>query len=137
VLPIAAGFGVKAKQIKVRLGLASSNSGNTPVVTSVALAYTRQEVPRYAYTVPIDLSDRTHPLYRGKSMAGLLAAMDRWTQPGALVKLQFAGGDAATSPSTGTTVANATFAYSGAEDAERGPGNYQGIFADFTPGSSG
>jgi hypothetical protein len=137
VLPIASGFGVQAKQLKVRLQLATSTANNTPVVTSVALAYTRQEVPRYAYTVPIDLTDRAHPLYRGKSVAGLLAAMDRWTQPGALVKLQFAGGDAATSPSTGTTVQNATFAYSGAEDAERGPGVYQGIFADFTSPSSG
>jgi hypothetical protein len=139
VLPIGtpAGNGVKAKQIKVRLQLASTSSAVTPVVTSVSLAYTRQEVPRYAYTVPIDLTDRTHPLYRGKSVAGLLAAMDRWTQPGALVKLQFAGGDANTPPSTSTTIQNCTFAYSGAEDAERGPGIYQGIFADFTSPSSG
>lgn len=137
VLPIASGFGVKAKQIKVRLQLASTTTNNTPIVSSVALAYVRQEVPRYAYTVPIDLTDRTHPLYKGKSVAGLLAAMDRWTQPGAIVKFQMAGGDRVSAPSTSTTVQNCTFAYSGVEDAERGPGQYQGIFADFSAPSSG
>lgn len=137
VLPINSGFGVKAKQIKIRLRLFSGSAGNTPVVASVGLAYVRQEVPRSAYTVPIDLSNRDHPLYLGKDVAQLLAAMDRWTQPGALVRLDFAGGDEASVPATGRTVLNCVFAYSGEDDPMLGPLRYQGQFADFTPPASG
>lgn len=137
VLPISSGNGVKGKQFKIRLQLASTTANNTPVVASVAVAYTRSEVPRYAYTVPLNLADRTHALYAGKSIAQLQAALDRWTLPGATVKLQFAGGNMASAPSTSTTIQNCLFAYSGVDDPEQGPDQYQGIFSDFTPPASG
>jgi hypothetical protein len=129
--------GLRFKQIKFQLLLSTGTSSLTPIVTSFALAYVRAEVPRYAYTVPVTLEDRTHAFYRGKSIAGQMAAIDRWTQPGALVKLQIAGGDWATAPSKAITVNNCLVAYSGEIDPEKGPTNLMIQFSDYSTPSDG
>ncbi len=139
VLPINSGFGVQFKQLKLRIGLSSGTTTNTPVVTSLALAYLRQEVPRYAYTAVIDLryGGVRDEFYKNRDRAQLLAALESWTQPGAVVQLEFAGGDEVARPPGSTRVLNCTVQFSGVEDPEFGPDSYSVVLSDVSSPASG
>jgi len=103
----------------------------------VSLAYLRQEVPRYAYTVVADLREGDHDFYRGQDRVQLLRRIEGWGQPGSIVRLDFAGGDYASRPAGATTVPNCTVAFSGQEDPDTGPGQYTIVFSDVSPPASG
>lgn len=137
VLPFNLGFGVKFREIKVRVGLWSSVTTSSPVVTSVALAYLRDEQPRYAYTVELDCSDMAHPLYLEKDRGQLAAALDGYAQPGTLVTLQFAGGDEVAQAATSVAIANCKVEYSAVLDPLQGLLAARVLFKDLTPPNSG
>lgn len=139
VIPLSSGFGVSFKQIKIRVGLATTSAANTPVLASTALALVRQEQPRYAYSFQIDLTDLSHPFYAGKDRFQLLALLDGYVASGSIVKLEFAGAEwsAGSDPAGGRTIANGTFTFGGIEDAATGAGKYNCQILDLTPPSSG
>lgn len=126
------------RQFGLRIGLSSVDSADPAVIEAVALAFLRREVPRYAYTLTADLrSLEKQPLYAGRDLAELMARVDAWTQPGAVVRLDFAGGDWASKPDNAVTVANATVAYRAQLDPDKGPQQLTLVFSDVTPPASG
>lgn len=125
------GFGLPFNQIKLRVGITSSSSSASPVITSVALAALREEAIRDAYQCQIDLSWRDHILYRGKSPAQLLATLERIRQPGILVKVLYGEGDESMPTSSLNAVPSCKVEWSGEEDPHEGPGTYTLRFTDY------
>jgi hypothetical protein len=121
------GNGVQFREIKLRLTLTSSNANNSPMVTSVALAYRREPVVRYAYQCAIDLSDarwgyNPQPQWNNLTAWQLRDLILSWAQPGTLVAFRYGGNTATQTLPSGITVANAKITVGGQEDATRGTG---------------
>jgi hypothetical protein len=121
------GDGVAFREIKLRLILTTSNAVNSPMVTSVALAYRREPVVRYAYQCAIDLSDarwgyNPQPQWNNLTAWQLRDLILSWAQPGTLVAFRYGGNTATQTVPSGITVANAKITVGGQEDATRGTG---------------
>lgn len=136
VLPFNSGNGVAFKQIRIYLVLATTDEDHTPIVTSTALAYIRQEEPRYSWALSADLRD-IGLMFSGLDRAQLLARIDSWTQPGAIVRLDIAGGDWSTDPAQAITIANCTVSYRASVDPDSGVEQLGLRFDDVSPPASG
>lgn len=135
---IDGGDGVLAKQIRPVLVLSTADGNYSPIVESLGVAFIRREEPRYAYTLVADLRDmEKKALYASLDRGELLARVEAWTQPGAVVRLDFAGGDWASDPATAVTVPNATVQYRASADPHTGVQQLTLVFSDVTPPASG
>lgn len=143
VCPINSGNGLAFREFKVRIGMISTNAAKSPMLDSVAFAFSREETPRFQVQCEVDLTEETwgldqSPMGGQYNLRQLRDALDAMSQPGVRVRARYGGAsDSHPNVPGGRTIANAKLEYAGDEDPVTGLGTFTISLTDLTPPASG